>query len=215
MAERALKQHAQQQLRAGLTQAQRLRAAAAALQDEPLRLQQLFRLHGKAGPGALLVVLAVPCLLPLPGTGSLMSLGLVALAWMIWRHFPRLVMPRRVGRFQLSAPMARRALHSLAWLYEQSARLMRARLRWWVQPGHRVWLAPLVAAMAAIIFMPIPFGNIVPASVLLLIGLGLVFEDGLALLAGAAMGVVLVMVLAALMVSGVQWLPALLAGWST
>jgi len=201
-------------LRAGLTQAQRLRAAAEALQEEPLRLQQLFRLHGKAGPGALLVVLAIPCLLPLPGTGSLMSLGLVALAWMIWRHFPRLVMPRRVGRFQLSAPMARRALHSLAWLYEQSARLMRARLRWWVQPGHRVWLAPMVAAMAAIIFVPIPFGNIVPASVLLLLGLGLVFEDGLALLAGAAIGVVLVIVLVGLMVSGVQWLPALFAGWS-
>ena len=198
-----------------MTQAPRLRAAAEALQEEPLRLQQLFRLHGKAGPGALLVVLAIPCLLPLPGTGSLMSLGLVALAWMIWRHFPRLVMPRRVGRFQLSAPMARRALHSLAWLYEQSARLMRARLRWWVQPGHRVWLAPLVAAMAAIIFMPIPFGNIVPASVLLLIGLGLVFEDGLALLAGAALGIVLVIVLAGLMVSGVQWLPSLLAGWLT
>lgn len=197
-----------------MTQAQRLRAAAEALQEEPLRLQQLFRLHGKAGPGALLVVLAIPCLLPLPGTGSLMSLGLVALAWMIWRHFPRLVMPRRVGRFQLSAPMARRALHSLAWLYEQSARLMRARLRWWVQPGHRVWLAPLVAAMAAIIFVPIPFGNIVPASVLLLLGLGLVFEDGLALLAGAAIGVVLVIVLVGLMVSGVQWLPALFAGWS-
>jgi hypothetical protein len=197
-----------------LTQAQRLRAAAEALQEEPLRLQQLFRLHGKAGPGALLVVLAIPCLLPLPGTGSLMSLGLVALAWMIWRHFPRLVMPRRVGRFQLSAPMARRALHSLAWLYEQSARLMRARLQWWVQPGHRVWLAPLVAAMAAIIFVPIPFGNIVPASVLLLLGLGLVFEDGLALLAGAAIGVVLVIVLVGLMVSGVQWLPALFAGWS-
>ena len=201
-------------MRTGLTQAQRLRAAAEALQEEPLRLQQLFRLHGKAGPGALLVVLAIPCLLPLPGTGSLMSLGLVALAWMIWRHFPRLVMPRRVGRFQLSAPMARRALHSLAWLYEQSARLMRARLRWWVQPGHRVWLAPMVAAMAAIIFVPIPFGNIVPASVLLLLGLGLVFEDGLALLAGAAIGVVLVIVLVGLMVSGVQWLPALFAGLS-
>lgn len=197
-----------------MTQAQRLRAAAEALQEEPLRLQQLFRLHGKAGPGALLVVLAIPCLLPLPGTGSLMSLGLVALAWMIWRHFPRLVMPRRVGRFQLSAPMARRALHSLAWLYEQSARLMRARLRWWVQPGHRVWLAPMVAAMAAIIFVPIPFGNIIPASVLLLLGLGLVFEDGLALLAGAAIGVVLVIVLVGLMVSGVQWLPALFAGLS-
>jgi hypothetical protein len=72
----------------------------------------------------------------------------------------------------------------------------------------------MVAAMAAIIFVPIPFGNIVPASVLLLLGLGLVFEDGLALLAGAAIGVVLVIVLVGLMVSGVQWLPALFAGWS-
>ena len=194
-------------------QARRLRAAAEALEDQPMRLQQLFRLHGRAGPGALLVVLAVPCLLPLPGAGTLMSLGLAALAWMIWRYFPRLVMPRRVGRLQLSAPMARRALHTLAWLYEQAARVMRARLRWWVQPGHRVWLAPLVAAMALVIFLPIPFGNVVPAVALLLIGLGLVFVDGLALLAGAALGVLLVITLAVLTVSGAQWLPQVWAAW--
>ena len=194
-------------------QAQRLRAAAQVLDDQPMRLQQLFRLHGRAGPGALLVVLAVPCLLPLPGAGTLMSLGLAALAWMIWRYFPRLVMPRRVGRLQLSAPMARRALHTLAWLYEQAALVTRARLRWWVQPGHRVWLAPLVAAMALVIFLPIPFGNVVPAVALLLIGLGLVFEDGLALLAGATLGVLLVLGLAVLTVSGAQWLPQLWAAW--
>ena len=194
-------------------QARRLRAAAEALEDQPMRLQQLFRLHGRAGPGALLVVLTVPCLLPLPGAGTLMSLGLAALAWMIWRYFPRLVMPRRVGRLQLSAAMARRALHTLAWLYEQAARVMRARLRWWVQPGHRVWLAPLVAAMALVIFLPIPFGNVVPAVALLLIGLGLVFEDGLALLAGAALGVLLVFGLVALTVSGAQWLPQVWAAW--
>ncbi|PQA78498.1 hypothetical protein C5F53_00455 [Rhodoferax sp. TS-BS-61-7] len=197
----------------GQQQARRLRAAAEALEDQPMRLQQLFRLHGRAGPGALLVVLAVPCLLPLPGAGTLMSLGLAALAWMIWCYFPRLVMPRRVGRLQLSAPMARRALHTLAWLYEQAARVMRARLRWWVQPGHRVWLAPLVAAMAWAIFLPIPFGNVVPAVALLLIGLGLVFEDGLAVLAGATLGVAWALALAALVVSGAQWLPGVWSGW--
>ncbi len=58
------------------TQAERLRAAATALQDQPLSLQQLFRLHGRAGPGALLVVLAVPCLLPVPGAGMLLSMGM-------------------------------------------------------------------------------------------------------------------------------------------
>lgn len=194
-------------------QARRLRAAADALEDQPLRLRQLFRLHGRGGPGALLVVLTVPCLLPLPGAGTLMSVGLAALAWMIWRYFPRLVMPRGVGRLQLSAPMARRALHTLAWLYEQAARVMRARLCWWVQPGHRIWLAPLVAAMAGAIFLPIPFGNVVPAVALLVLGLGLVFDDGLAVLAGAMLGVVWVLALLALVVGGAQWLPGVWEAW--
>jgi hypothetical protein len=109
--------------------------------------------------------------------------------------------------------MARRALHSLAWLYEQSARLMRARMRWWMQPGHRVWLAPFVAAMALIIFMPIPLGNVVPATALVLIGLGLVFEDGLAMLAGVVLGVALVGVLAGLAGGAAHWAPELWAAW--
>ncbi len=189
------------------TQADRLRAAAAALQGQALSLQQLFRLHGRAGPGALLVVLAVPCLLPLPGAGVLMSLGMAMVAWTIWRYYPRLVMPRKLGRFQLSPPMAQRALSVLAWLYDKASRVMRARLRWWVQPGHRVWLAPFVAAMALVIFLPIPFGNVVPAAALLLIGLGLVFEDGLAILLGVFVGLALFAALAGLVAGMADWLP--------
>lgn len=194
-----------------LSQAQRLRAAAAGLQESPLSLQQLFRLHGRAGPGALLVVLAVPCLLPVPGAGMLLSTGMAMVAWMIWRYYPRLVMPRSVGRFQLSPAMARRALHTLAWLYERASRVMRARMGWWLQPSHRVWLAPLVALMAMVIFLPIPFGNVVPAAALLLIGLGLVFEDGLAILTGVALGVVLLVVLAAVVGGAAHWAPELWA----
>ena len=195
------------------TQAERLRAAATALQDQPLSLQQLFRLHGRAGPGALLVVLAVPCLLPVPGAGMLLSMGMVMVAWMIWRYYPRLVMPRKVGRFQLSPSMARRALNTLAWLYEKASRVMRTRQRWWLQPGHRVWLARFVAARALIIFLPIPFGNVVPAAALLLIGLGLVFEDGLAMLSGVVLGVALLVVLAALAGGAAHWVPELGAAW--
>jgi hypothetical protein len=198
---------------AHLSQAERLRAAAAALHNQPLSLQQLFRLHGRAGPGALLVVLAVPCLLPLPGAGVFMSIGMAMVAWMIWRYYPRLIMPRKLGRFQLSPPMARRALHTLAWLYEKASGVMRARMGWWMQPGHRVWLAPFVAVMALVIFLPIPFGNVVPAAALLLIGLGLVFEDGLALLAGAALGVAVMLVLAGLVGSAAHWAPELWAAW--
>jgi hypothetical protein len=41
-----------------------------------------------------------------------------------------------------------------------------------------------VGLMAAIIVMPIPFGNVLPAVALVFIGLGLVFRDGLAMILG-------------------------------
>ena len=178
-----------------------------------MSLQQLFRLHGRAGPGALLVVLSVPCLLPVPGAGVFMSMGMAMVAWMIWRYYPRLVMPRKVGRFTLSPAMARRALNTLAWLYEQASRVMRARMRWWMQPVHRIWLAPFVALMAMIIFLPIPFGNVVPAAALLLIGLGIVFEDGLAVVIGLVLGVALIALLVGMAAGVVHLAPELWAAW--
>ena len=195
------------------SQASRLRSAAAALEGQTMSLQQLFRLHGRAGPGALLVVLSVPCMLPIPGVGMFLSMGMVMVAWMIWRYYPRLVMPRKVGRMQLSATMARRALHTLAWMYDQASRVMRVRMAWWLQPLHRIWLAPLVALLALVIFLPIPFGNVLPAAVLMLIGLGLVFEDGLAMLIGVVLGVTLLAVLIALASGMTHWASELWLVW--
>lgn len=195
------------------SQASRLRSAAAALEGQTMSLQQLFRLHGRAGPGALLVVLSVPCMLPIPGVGMFLSMGMVMVAWMIWRYYPRLVMPRKVGRMQLSATMARRALHTLAWMYDQASRVMRVRMAWWLQPLHRIWLAPLVALLALVIFLPIPFGNVLPAAVLMLIGLGLVFEDGLAILIGVVLGVTLLAVLIALASGMTHWASELWMVW--
>ena len=195
------------------SQASHLRRAAAELEGQTMSLQQLFRLHGRAGPGALLVVLSVPCMLPIPGAGVFMSMGMVMVAWMIWRYYPRLVMPRKVGRWKLSATMARRALHTLAWMYDQASRVMRVRMAWWLQPLHRIWLAPLVALLALVIFLPIPFGNVLPAAVLMLIGLGLVFEDGLAMLIGVALGVTLLIVLIALASGMTHWVSELWLVW--
>jgi hypothetical protein len=62
--------------------------------------------------------------------------------------------------------------------------------------------------MAVVIFLPIPLGKIVPAVALLFIGLGLVFEDGLALLSGTVLGVALLVGIAALFGGLLEGLPA-------
>jgi len=43
-------------------------------------LSHLAAVHGPAAQGTLLVLLAAPCLLPMPGVGSVLGIGLALLA---------------------------------------------------------------------------------------------------------------------------------------
>ncbi len=73
-------------------------------------------------------------------------------------------------------------------------------LRWterWIRPGRGPdWiihhLSPVVGVpvlvLALIVAIPIPFGNIVPCLALMLLALGLIAEDGLALFMGLGVG---------------------------
>jgi hypothetical protein len=177
---------------------ERLAAMAAELRDERVALSELMAAHGQSAQGAWLVLLALPCMLPIPGTGTVLSFGLAAMAWLLWRGPEHCELPRRVGNWEMSADAARRVLLSLSRCYGWAARLSRERWSWWSGPAQRHWQALLVACMAFLIFLPIPFGNVLPATALVALGLGLVFRDGWAVLASVLVGVCAVGVTTAL-----------------
>lgn len=147
-------------------------------------MQQLAQAHGPDAQGSLLLLMATLCLLPVPGVGSVLGLGIAALAWALWRgeHAPGL--PPRVARLTLPRVWARRVLGLLARTYGLAGRHARARMSSLAEGRSRPWIAATTALMALIVLMPIPFGNLLPALALMLIGLALVFRDGLALLLG-------------------------------
>ena len=55
-------------------------------------------------------------------------------------------------------------------------------------PSARWWLGPMTLVMAALIFLPIPFGNVLPAVSLMLAGVALAARDGLLMLASLSVG---------------------------
>ena len=176
---------------------QRLRQAAADLSGEPVALSQLAAAHGSAAQGSLLVLLSAPCALPVPGVGNVLGIGLLLLALAMWRGQGSRQLPGRVARWELSAAWAGRVLGLLANFYALASRWSRQRLLRLVPlvqaaDSPQAWLATKVGLMGGLIFLPIPFGNVLPALALSLLGLGLVFRDGLAVLlawlvAGAAL----------------------------
>lgn len=154
-----------------------------------LSLAELVQLHGNASGSVLMMLMAVLATLPIAGAGMVLSLGIFLLSWTWLRGMDHMPLPERLGQVTLNETWTRRCLHGLAWIYEQADRRLRPR---WIAMSRRR-LRPLwgvwMALMAALIFIPLPFGNVLPAISLVLLSLGWMFRDGLALLLAGVAGV--------------------------
>ncbi|MFY7872343.1 MAG: exopolysaccharide biosynthesis protein [Limnohabitans sp.] len=155
---------------------------------DPWRIEDLLALHGHASMAAILLVLALVTLLPVAGVGTVLSLGILTWAWAWVRNRETLPGLTRIARVPLPHALASRSLRWLARLHLARSRWLRPRLQHFQTPAWRWPWAFWVALMALIIFLPIPFGNVLPAMSLLLFGLGLMARDGVLLLLSLAPG---------------------------
>ncbi len=184
--------------------AQRLRGAADGHRagtcdkaDLRLTFNDLLRVHGDSSSAVLLMLLAVVSVLPLAGTGTVMSLGIWAVAW-AWMRNRDMRLPAGLGSVTLNERWSGRCLHGLAWIYEQSNRWMRPRWALWSHERTRVWWAGWIALMGVVIFLPLPLGNVLPSLSLILLSLGWMFRDGLALMLCFVTGLVAVVYMVSL-----------------
>ena len=168
-------------------------------------MQTLAQAHGPAAHGTWLLLMAVPCLLPAPGVGTVLGLGMAALAAAMWRGQSSACVPWRVAELELSRTWAQRVLGMLASAYCVAGRFARARLSHLASPDRRSWTAAAVGLMACIVVLPIPFGNVLPALALMFIGLGLVFRDGVAVVLGLATAGMTLFVTAGLVLMAWVW----------
>jgi hypothetical protein len=113
--------------------------------------------------------------------------------------------PRWVAELELSSHWAQRVLGMLASAYAVAGRFARARLSQLASAEGRSWTAAAVGLMALVVVMPIRFGNVLPALALMLIGLGLVFRDGVAVVLGLAMAVLAICATAGVMLMAWVW----------
>ena len=154
-----------------------------------ITLQELLQLHGDASTAVVLMLLALFSTLPVAGIGSLLSLAMFALAWRWVRQVETTSVHTRIGDIRLNPLWTGRTLRFLAWMYEQADRLLEPRMLAMSSRSARPWWAVWICLMAAIIFVPIPLGNILPSFSLVTLSLAWMFRDGIALLVSLAFGV--------------------------
>lgn len=168
-----------------------LRDFAVGCQEPRISLGTLRDALGDRGFGVLLFIFALPNLVPvnIPLLSAVLGLPLVLLAaqlsygrhkpwfpdWLERQSFPRLGFVAVLGR----------TLPSL----ERVERLLRPRLTWLLSwTGERL-IGVAVLILAAVLALPIPFANFLPAFGIAILALAVIEKDGYAVLAGLAVGI--------------------------
>ncbi len=141
--------------------------------------------------GAFLVVFALPNLIPLPpGATFILGLPLIFVAWQMFAsRRTRIWLPKRMGDYAFEqASFAAIVTRITPWLV-RAEMLVKPRA-WFLGSRFSERLVGLLALiLAVIIFLPIPFGNWLPAFALAVIGFAHTERDGVSLLVGTTIGV--------------------------
>jgi hypothetical protein len=197
-----------------------LSALLLALADRPaprLSLDEILKHFGRRAFGAALFVFAVPNLLPLP-PGSSTALGLplllIAPQLMIGAKTPWL--PRFLGARTVDVAVIAAACRKAAPWVARIERLSTRRLAFLFTLPGEVAIGLVCTLLAAVLILPIPLGNLLPAIAVALLALGLVQHDGLLLIAGYVMAAVSTTVLVLggrLVVAALMRLGAMVGLW--
>lgn len=158
-----------------------LRRVAEQVEDR-IRIAELTHGFGDRAFGALLLLFAIPNLVPLPpGSSTILGLPLILVAAQLALGRDSLWLPQAVGNRSLAKRDLQRVvdygLPTLRW----TERLLAPRLGALLN-DRLIGIACLV--LAIVLILPIPLGNMPPAFAICAFALGLLQRDGLAVLAG-------------------------------
>lgn len=160
--------------------------------SRPVTMAELAEGLGETAPAVLLLLLALPPLIPLPGVpiGFVfgMAIGTVALQVIAGRTV--LVLPGALARRSLPrAGVRRMLLRAVPWLRRIETLLRPGRMMGLTIGGPRRAVGVIAVLLALTLAVPIPMGDPLPALATMTLAFGLMEHDGAAVLAGTAIAV--------------------------
>jgi hypothetical protein len=164
-----------------------LLSTLAEVETEAVRVDVIVEHFGRRAFGAVLFIFSIPNLLPLPpGSSTFLSLPLLILAPQLAAGSPRPWIPRWLGRRTISRSALRSMTARAVPLIERAERMTTPRLSVMFGRLGDVSIGVVCTLLAAVLILPIPLGNLLPAAAVAALSLSLIQRDGLLTLIGYA-----------------------------
>lgn len=169
---------------------QRLSEIVRSLAGRPdMTIGEIVNLFGERAFGALIFIFAVPNILPTPpGTSALLGLPLIFLTWQLAAGRQSLWLPHTLRDRIVSGEFLSRVATGAAPVLASIERVLSPRLSFLVLSNTAERAIGIVSlCLAVLLFLPIPFANILPAASMALLAIGLAERDGIAVMTGYSM----------------------------
>ncbi|MDQ0465955.1 hypothetical protein QO010_003748 [Caulobacter ginsengisoli] len=153
--------------------------------DGPISLGEIIDHFGPRAFGAVLFVFAIPNLLPLPpGSTTVLGMPLLIAAPQLALGSRKPWIPRFLTRRTIEArTLASACRRAIPWI-ERVERLTEPRLGFMFGRAGDIAIGAVCTLLAAVLILPIPLGNMLPAAAVAALSLSLVQRDGLLTLIG-------------------------------
>jgi len=176
-------------------------------------VERIFASIGSERLEASLMMFSIPALVPVPCPRGVVSISAGAIGWQLVAGGKAIKVPR----FILNKSVSRRALavaiHAILPVLEAAEKVVRPRWGWVSHPAFRRAIGLFVFLLAIALAFPLFGFSTLHATSIFVMALGMAEQDGLAILAGMAVGMLSLAVLAAsgmtvkaLRAKAVRWL---------
>lgn len=184
----------------------------AATANETVTVRNLLDHFGERAIGALLLIFAIPNAFPMPpGVSFVMGAPLLFISFQLMIGRPSLWLPRAMTNRGVSrAAFVGMSLRVLPVL-RRIERVVKPRYQRIFNPLGERLVGAITFVLALLIFLPIPFGNMLPAFAMVAFAFGLVEFDGAAIVVGWVLAAVSIAILALLSHSILQGVMGLLS----
>jgi hypothetical protein len=163
---------------------------------DSVAIDDLIALLGARGRAGLMLLFAVPNVLPAPpGLSGVLGLPLLYLSVQMMLDrvpwLPGLIGDRAIPRDRFAQLVERVG----PWL-ARAERLLRPRWSLLVGPWSERVVGAICLVLAAVLALPIPFGNMLPAFAICLLSLGILERDGVWVAVGSVVGIIALTIVA-------------------
>lgn len=160
-----------------------------------ISVAQILIALGDRGLIGLLLILALFNVIPNPpGTSAVLGLPMLYLSWQMMRGqmpwLPQFLAGRSFDIDQFRTLVARAMPH-----LNKVERLLRPRLAILSSPVGMKFLGGLCLVLSAVLILPIPLGNLLPAAAIAIMALGALERDGVWILGGVLFGIATILFL--------------------